>query len=69
MSSLDKLYLSWLSKIEKKKSQDWKDLGIFDLIQMSKLGFSYCQPFLLASLYFWDNTYNTFHLHDDSHSF
>ena len=29
---------------------------------MSKLGFSYCHPFLLASLYFWDSTYNTFHL-------
>src|ERR1051325_3831483 len=29
---------------------------------MSKLGFSYSQPLLLASLYFWDNTYNIFHL-------
>lgn len=29
---------------------------------MSKLGFIYSQPFLLASLYFWDSTYNTFHL-------
>ena len=29
---------------------------------MSKLGFSYCQPLLLAYIYIWDNTYNTFHL-------
>ncbi|XP_050876858.1 uncharacterized protein LOC127080587 [Lathyrus oleraceus] len=29
---------------------------------MSKLGFSYCQSLLLSNLYFWDNTYNTFHL-------
>ena len=60
--TLDKSYLAWLTKAEKKKAQVWKELGIFDLIQMSKLGFSYCQPFLLASLYLWDSTYNTFHL-------
>lgn len=60
--TLDKSHLAWLTKVEKKKAQFWKELGIFDLIQMSKLGFSYCQPLLLSSLYFWDSTYNTFHL-------
>ncbi|XP_050918350.1 uncharacterized protein LOC127135752 [Lathyrus oleraceus] len=60
--TLDKSYLAWLTKVEKKKASFSKELGIFDLIQMSKLGFSYCQPLLLSSLYFWDSTYNTFHL-------
>ncbi|XP_050920289.1 uncharacterized protein LOC127137927 [Lathyrus oleraceus] len=60
--TLDKSYLGWLTKVEKKKAPFWKELGIFDLIQMSKLGFSYCQPLLLSSLYFLDSTYNTFHL-------
>ncbi|KAL5064773.1 hypothetical protein RYX36_026510, partial [Vicia faba] len=36
--TLDKSYLAWITKVEKKKTQAWKELGIFDLIQMSKLG-------------------------------
>ncbi|KAI5404629.1 hypothetical protein KIW84_051692 [Lathyrus oleraceus] len=44
--TLDKSYLAWLTKVEKKKASFWKESGIFDLIQMSKLGFSYCQPLL-----------------------
>lgn len=30
-------YLDWLKKVEKAKSQDWKDTGIYDLIMLSKL--------------------------------
>src|ERR1044072_9726509 len=58
----DQSYQNWLATVECKKSQEWENLGILNLIQMSKLGFSYSHPFLLASLYFWDSTYNTFHL-------
>lgn len=54
-------YLGWLEKIEKKKSQVWKEVGIFDLIQLSKVGPCYCQTMLVSSLYFWDNTHHTFH--------
>ena len=35
---------------------------MFDLIHMSKFGPEYCQLMLTTSLYFWDSTYNTFHL-------
>lgn len=31
-------YLAWLAKLEKKKSKFWKDMGIFDLIKLSKIG-------------------------------
>lgn len=56
-----KHYLAWLPKVEKKKSQFWKDMGIFVLIELSKIGPAYCQNMLLASMYFWDNTHKTFH--------
>lgn len=55
-------YLSWLEKIEKNKSQVWKEMGIFELIQLLKIGPSYSQTMLLSSLYFWDSSHHTFHL-------
>lgn len=36
-------------------------MGIFDLIELSKVGPAYCPNMLLASLYFWDDTHQTFH--------
>ncbi|XP_050916133.1 uncharacterized protein LOC127131246 [Lathyrus oleraceus] len=55
-------YLSWLDKVEKIKGNFWKEIGIFDLIQLSRVGPNIYPNMLLASLYFWDSTYNTFHL-------
>lgn len=55
-------YLGWLEKIDKKKSQVWKEMDIFDLIQLSKVRPGYCHTMLVSSLYFWDSTHHTFHL-------
>lgn len=55
-------YSNWLNKIEKQKSQAWKDIGIYDLIMLSKLDLDYTNPMLVSSLYLWDNTHYTFHL-------
>lgn len=55
-------YYAWLRKAETKKSQFWKELQIYDLIQLSKTGLEYNQPMLVASLYLWDASCNTFHL-------
>lgn len=55
-------YLAWLAKVEKKKTQVWKDMRIFGMIQRSKAGPGYRQAMLIASLYFWDSTHNSFHL-------
>lgn len=55
-------YSNWLTNIEKKKAQAWKDIGIYDLIILSKLDLDYITPMLISSLYFWDNTHYTFHL-------
>lgn len=45
-------YISWLDKIEAKINKTWKEMGIFDLIQLSRTGPSYCQSLLVASLYY-----------------
>src|SRR3954464_5942879 len=56
------LYYAWLEKIEKHKAYFWQQLGIYDLIQLSKTGLEYNQTMLVASVYFWDASHNTFHL-------
>lgn len=43
-------------------SETWKSRGILYLIQLSRTGNSYCQNMLVASLYFWESTTNTFQL-------
>lgn len=55
-------YLNWLTKVEKVKAQAWKDIGIYDLIMLSKLNLDYNTPMLISSSYFWDSTHYTFHL-------
>lgn len=54
--------IEWLNKIEKTKAQNWKEMGIYDLIMLLKLGLEYISSMLVSSLYFWDNTHYTFHL-------
>lgn len=36
-------YLAWLTKIEKEKAQFWKEMGIYDMIRLSKVGSGYSQ--------------------------
>lgn len=54
-------YLTWLTKVEKEKSQLLKEMGLYDMIQLSRVGPGYGQNMVIASLYFWDSTHNTFH--------
>lgn len=41
-------YLAWLAKVEKKKAPFWKEMSIFDLIELSKVGPTYCPNMLLV---------------------
>lgn len=43
-------YLDWLKKIEKAKFQNWKDMGIYDLIMLSKIELEYSTFMLVSSL-------------------
>ena len=38
----DQKYLGWLARVEKVNLTIWKELGIFDLIHLSKYGPEYC---------------------------
>jgi uncharacterized protein (DUF3820 family) len=55
-------YLCWLDKMEKEKGQLWKDMGIFDLIQLSRLGPRYHSEMIIAALHFWNPSTNSLHL-------
>lgn len=48
-----------MNKIETKKGQTWKDKGIYDFVQLSRVGPPYCQNMLVATLYFWESSTNT----------
>lgn len=45
-------YIYWLNKVETKKGRTWKAKGIYDLVQLSKVGPPYCHNMFVASLYF-----------------
>lgn len=45
-------YINWLKKIEKAKAQTWKNMGIYDLIMLLKVGLEYSSSLLVFSLYF-----------------
>jgi hypothetical protein len=55
-------YIGWLDKVEKKKGQFWKDIGIFDLIQLSRQGPKYHNKLIIAALHFWNPSTNSLHL-------
>jgi len=55
-------YHCWLNKVEKSKGQFWKDIGIFDLIQLSRQGPKYHNEMIIAALHFWNPSTNSLHL-------
>ena len=55
-------YLCWLEKVEKQKGQLWKEMGIFDLIQLSKQGPKYHSELIIAALHFWNPSTCSLHL-------
>ncbi|XP_039687867.1 uncharacterized protein [Medicago truncatula] len=55
-------YLEWLDKVEKTKGSFWKEMGIFDLIQLSRQGPKYHNEMIIAALHFWNPSTNSLHL-------
>ena len=51
--------------MEKGKGQFWKDIGIFDLIQLSRQGPEYHNEMIIAALHFWNPSTNSLHLKCD----
>lgn len=59
---LNEDYDLWLNKIETKMGETLKSRGIYDLIQLSRIGHLYFQNMFIATLYFWESSTNTFQL-------
>lgn len=55
-----KYYLAWLNKVDGKGQNQWEDLGIFVMIQISRVGPRYNLTMLLASIFFWEGSTNKF---------
>lgn len=58
----DSSYITYLNKVEKRRKLAWKKLGIFDLIQLSRVHLKYNPAMLLVVTCFWESTTKTFHL-------
>lgn len=58
-------YLHQLNKVESKKGKIWKDQGLFNLIQLSRVGHVCRQNMLLVALHFWESSTNTFQMRYD----
>src|ERR1044072_205201 len=55
-------YTKWLDRVQSAKGEIWKQQGIFDLIQISRKPIRYNHAMLLASIYFWESSTNTFQI-------
>jgi len=55
-------YFCWLDKMEKQKGQFWKDMGIFDLIQLFRQGPKYHSEMIISALHFWNPSTCSLHL-------
>lgn len=52
-----KTFFSWLTHVETKKSRHWKNISIYDLIQLSEYDIvSLDMPMLMASFLFWNRS-------------
>lgn len=56
----NKEYIAWLNKVQSKRQKQWEDLCIFDVIQISRTGPRYNPTMLLASIFLWEGSTNTF---------
>jgi hypothetical protein len=56
------MYVKWLDRIEGEWGPYWKNLGIYDLIQISRYGPPYRQEMLTAALMFYERSTHTFQL-------
>lgn len=56
----NKEYIAWLEKVQGQLKVQWENLGIFDIIQLSRTGPKYNQGMMLASILFWEGSTNTF---------
>ncbi|KAK2409177.1 serine/threonine-protein phosphatase 7 long form protein [Trifolium repens] len=54
-------YLEWLDRVQVGYGDFWKDSGIYELIQLSRVGPQYQQEMIIATMHFFESSTNTFH--------
>jgi hypothetical protein len=54
-------FCAWMDRLEPTKKKQWEELGIYPLLQMSRTGIPYSHSMLVAAIFFWEGTTNTFH--------
>ncbi|KAK2382187.1 hypothetical protein QL285_069735 [Trifolium repens] len=54
-------YIKWLNRVQIGYGDFWKDYGIYELIQLSRVGPKYQQEMLIVALHFFESSTNTFH--------
>lgn len=55
-----KKYITWLEKVQSQRKKQWQELGIYNMIKISRSWPRYNPAMLLASMFFWDGSNNTF---------
>lgn len=55
-----KEYIPWPNRVQSMKGEEWKHMGIFELIQLSRLEFPINASLLAAVSYFWSSSLNAF---------
>ncbi|PNX90588.1 hypothetical protein L195_g046713, partial [Trifolium pratense] len=53
-------YIPWLNRVEKAYGDFWKEYGIFDFIQLSRMSLEYQPELLIAALHFFEKSSKTF---------
>jgi hypothetical protein len=54
-------YITWLDRVQVGYGAFWKDSGIYELIQLSRVGPKYQQEMIIAAMHFFESSTNTFH--------
>jgi hypothetical protein len=54
-------YLEWLDRVQVGYGDFWKDAGLYELIQLSRVGPQYQQEMIIAAMHFFEGSTNTFH--------
>lgn len=56
-----KMWINWVDRLEKEKGEKWRNAGIYDAIQLSKIDIPFDKNLLYAALCFWSISSNSFH--------
>ncbi|GKV11052.1 hypothetical protein SLEP1_g22338 [Rubroshorea leprosula] len=54
-------WVDWVNRLEPAFNQIWRDVGLFEFMQLTTCRFSMDKPILSLALLFWSGSFNCFH--------